>query len=133
MQRAHHLLLRIAAACLAAAAVGPSAQAATYTLRPNADVANRWSVAPHGRAWAALDDPVSAGESVAAANYIWSCKPGRRAQVALADRAVGEERPTTSRAWFYANTAPGARMRVAVLAHGRTLGKVTMPPGSPFA
>jgi hypothetical protein len=126
-------LLLIAAVCLVALALGPSAEAATYTLRPNADISNRWSVAPHGRAWAAIDDPVSAGAPVTAADYIWSCRSGRRAQVALADRSLGDERPTTSRAWFYANTAPGATMRVAVLAHGRTLGKVIVPRGAPFA
>ena len=94
----------------------------TTLLRPNADVTSQWTVCCSSVAWDALNENVTQAQtSIPAEVFIYASALNRVTEVALSTATLNGT-PTTSRAWFYMDTAPGQTVRADVIWGGAVRG-----------
>ena len=106
----------------------------TQLLRPNADVTSQWTVCClfGTPAWDALNENVTqAQSSIPSELFIYASALNRVTEVALSDAALNGT-PTTSRAWFYMNTAAGQSVRADVIWGGSVRASSTVSGGQGY-
>ena len=104
----------------------------TTLLRPNADVTSQWTVCCSSVAWDALNENVTQAQtSIPAEVFIYASALNRVTEVALSTATLNGT-PTTSRAWFYMDTAPGQTVRADVIWGGAVRGTTTVPGSSSY-
>jgi hypothetical protein len=106
-----------------------TASAATYTLRPDADVSSQWSKVGATSAWDALNDGVTQPTSVGTADYISSGGNNRVTEVGLTDRTLSNETITSGKAWFYAAAGLLSSAKAEIVANGTVRGSTTVSGG----
>ena len=80
-------------------------------------------------AWDALNENVTqAQSSIPSELFIYASALNRVTEVALSNAALNGT-PTTSRAWFYMNTAPGQSVRADVIWGGAVRARAPSPAG----
>ena len=105
----------------------------TTLLRPNADVTSQWTVCCRATtAWDALNDNVTQAQtSIPAEAFIYASALNQTTEVALSTATLNGT-PTTSRAWFYMDTAPGQTVRADVIWGGAVRGTTTVPGSASY-
>jgi hypothetical protein len=106
-----------------------AASAATYALRPDADVTSQWSKVGASTAWDALNDGVAQPTAVGTTDYISSGGTNRVTEVSLADRTLSSETISSGKAWFYAAAGLLSSAKAEVVANGTVRGSTTVSGG----
>jgi glucose/arabinose dehydrogenase len=109
---------------------GASAPGGTYRLRPNVDITSEWVVDGAPTAWDALDDSVAQPTAPTADNYLWAFTATRTTEVGLSNPAIGGATPTSGKAWYWLNTAPGMDVKVDVIWGGQVRATQTVVGGT---
>ncbi len=106
----------------------------TQLLRPNIDITSQWTACcTLGlTAWDALNENVTQALSwIPSEQFIYASALGQVTEVGLSNAALNGT-PTTSKAWFFMNTAPGQSVRADVVWGGSVRATTTVPGGQEY-